>query len=339
MRVDFLYLSQEDVIQCGALDMAQTIKCVEDATVMLYQKNALEADAVHLLWNGISGKRMAVHAAYLGKGVDVAGGKIIASNPDNPLKSGIPRASAVLTLNDPETGYPISMMEGALISHMRTGAMTGVGVKHLVGHGSPVIGLIGTGPISRTSLMALNEVLDEIGHVKIFDLVDRRAAAFEEELEKDLCLDIRVAKSAEEAVRGSDIVVPATTVGPGEAYIEYDWLKPGCVLSDASIWDEKDDVIAKADRVVINNFQRLHFRYDRFAPLIAENRISRDAIVHLGAVITGQAKGRERDDDILLFCPRGMCLYDVYNGFRIYQTAKAKGLGQVLTLWKEPIWS
>jgi ornithine cyclodeaminase len=338
MGVDFLYLSQEDVVKCGALDMAQTIACVEEATVMMYRKDALEADPVHLLWNGISGKRMAVHAAYLGKGKEIAGGKVIASNPDNPIQRGTPRASAVLVLNDPETGYPVAMMEGATISHMRTGALTGVGAKYLVTKPRQVIGIIGAGPIGRTSLMALREVLNEMGSVRVFDLVGQRAAAFKAEVEGDLGADIRVVGTAEEAVRGADIVVPATTVGPGEAYIEYEWLGPGCMLSDASIWDEKDEVIINADKIVLNNFWRLGFRHDRFASLIADDRVSREKIIHLGAVITGEAKGREREGEIILFCPRGMCLHDVCNGYRIYEAAKARGVGRVLTLWERPVW-
>jgi ornithine cyclodeaminase/alanine dehydrogenase-like protein (mu-crystallin family) len=338
MTVEFLYLSQEDVIECGGLDMAETIKCVEKATVMLYRQQAREADGVHLLWNGISGKRIATHAAYLGAGVEIAGGKVIASNPDNPPKRSAPRASALLTLNDPETGYPICLMEGAVISHMRTGAMTGAGARHLVKKDRPVVGLIGAGPISRVSLLALSEVLREPGDVKLFDTAEPRARALKAEIAKDPGWDTRVVKSAEDAVRGSDIVVTATNVGPGESYIPYEWLERGGVLSDVSVWDETDDLIARADRIVLNNFQRLTFRYDRFGPLLADNRLSRDKIIHLGAIITGEVTGRDRDDDVILFCPRGMCLYDIYNGNRIYESAKRKGVGRMLTLWREPVW-
>ena len=338
MTVEFLYLSQEDVIECGGLDMAETIRCVEKATVMLYREEAREADAVHLLWNGISGKRIATHAAYLGAGVEIAGGKVIASNPENPPKRGAPRASAVLTLNDPETGYPICLMEGAVISHMRTGAMTGAGARRLVRKERPVVGLVGAGPIGRTSLMALAEVLRAPAEVKVFDTAEPRARALTAALGTGRGREIRVVRSAEEAVRGSDVVVTATNVGPGESYIPYDWLERGCVLSDVSVWDETDDLITRADRIVLNNFQRLTFRHDRFGPLLAERRLSKDRIVHLGAIITGEAPARERDDEVILFCPRGMCLYDIYNGYRIYEAAKRKGVGRSLTLWREPVW-
>jgi ornithine cyclodeaminase len=250
----------------------------------------------------------------------------------------MPRASAVTILCDPETMYPISIMEGVIISHMRTGAMTGVGAKYLAKKGPAVVGIIGAGPIARTTLMALNAAIDQIQKVKLFDLSDQRARLFKEELGKELGVDIQIVKSAEEAVREADIFAPATNVGPGESYIEYRWLKQGCFFSDPSMYDEKDEVILKADKVVINNYQTLENPHDRLAPLIADKRFSKERAIDFGSIIAGKAKGRENDKEIIVFCPRGMCIFDICNAYRIYKTAKARGVGQLLPLWSKPLW-
>lgn len=337
-KVEFLYLSQEDVIACGGLNSATSIECVEKATLMFYKQHAKEAMLVHLLWNGVEGKRIGVHAGYLGEDLEISGVKGIPSNPENPIKRGTPRASALLMLNDAETGYPFALMEGSLISHVRTGAMTGVGAKYLAQQEKPIVGLIGAGPISRAQLKALAAALRELSEVRLFDIDNSRADLFKRDMDRELGLNICIMKSAEELVRGSDIVVPSTNVGKSESYIQYDWLKPGCMLSDVSMWDHTDEVILKADKIVTNNDLLFEFPHDRIAPLLAKDLISKPDVLNLGAVMTGDAKGRERDDEIILFCPRGMIIYDMCVGYEVYRTAKKKGLGTTLPLWKEPVW-
>jgi len=130
--VKFLYLQQEDVIACGALDIAEVIQAVEKVYALHEQGQCIEPEAPLISWDGPHGRRILAHPAWVGGDVDVAGIKWIPSNPENPRKRGMPRASAIIILNDPETGYPLAVMDGTVISAARTGAATGVGAKYLM---------------------------------------------------------------------------------------------------------------------------------------------------------------------------------------------------------------
>lgn len=349
-EVSFRYLSQEDVIECGGLDMGSTLKDVEKGTVMVYRGDAIEATTGSLFWDipedtkhlrvGYPGsKRINFHGAYLGGDIDIAGIKNIPSNPDNPIKRHMPRASGMITLVSSETGYPFALMDAVIISHMRTGALAGTGAKYLAPRGPCVVGLIGAGPINQTALMALNESLKHIESVKIFDLRRERAIAFRDKMTEELRLNIRVVSSAEEAVRESDVIVPATTViSLDQAYIEYDWLKHGCLLSDLSVFDEKLDVFQKADKLVVNTSQTLERANLIPGALIAEGSFTEERFIDLGGIIEGEIQGREKEDEIIVYFARGMAVYDVINAYRVNRIAEEKGIGKTISLWKEPFW-
>jgi len=350
--VEFKYLSQEDVITCGGLDMAATLKDVVKATVMSYKGEAIEATTASLFWDlpkeevkiGYpSDKRCNIHAAYLGGDINIVGIKNIPSVPDNPIKQNMPRASAFITLCSAETGYPIELMEGSIISGMRTGALAGMGVKYLAPSGPCVVGLVGAGPINQTCLMAvdqaLKEVNKEIDFVKIFDLRSDRAKSFEDRMESQLNIDIRIASSAEEAVRESDIVVPATTVRRmDQAYIEYSWLKQGCLLSDMSLYDEKLEVLQKSDMLVINTAKALARTNIVPGNLIVEGMFKEEQFVDIAQIVEGELPGREREDQIIVYMARGMAIYDTINAYRVHKIAEERAIGQTLALWKEPYW-
>ena len=349
-EVNFRYLSQEDVIKCGGLDMDSTLRDVEKGTLMIYRGDAIEAATGTLFWHipedkehikvGYSAsKRINFHGAYLGGDIDIAGIKNIPSSLDNPIKRNMPRASGLITLVSSETGYPFALMDALIISHMRTGALAGMGAKYLAPKKPCVVGLIGAGPINRTALMALNASLEHIELVKVFDLQRERATAFRDKMTDELPLKLQLVSSAEEAVRESDVIVPATTVySIDQAYISYDWLKRGCLLSDLSVFDEKLDVFQKADKLVVNTFQTLNRKNLIPGALIAEGFFTENEFTDIGGIIEGRIQGRQNQNEIIVYFARGMAIYDTINAYRIYKTAEEKGIGKTLSLWKEPYW-
>jgi ornithine cyclodeaminase/alanine dehydrogenase-like protein (mu-crystallin family) len=125
--VEFLYLQQEEVIQCGGLDMDAYIAGVELAFMLLEKGDCIERESPIMQWADGTGRRIAFHPAYVGGDVNVAGIKWIPSNPENPTRLGLPRSNGLTILTEPVSGYPLAVMDGKLISDMRTGAVAGVG--------------------------------------------------------------------------------------------------------------------------------------------------------------------------------------------------------------------
>ena len=193
--VNILFLSQEEVIAAGGLDMNQAVADVEKVLGLLQRGEYCAPSKVVLRYeDDIASEatkgRINGMPAYVKGDVNIAGIKWIASSPQNPFQHNLPRASALVILNDPERGIPLAIMDGTIISAMRTGAATGVGAKYLARPDSKVVGIIGAGTQARTQLMALKSVLPCLETVKVNDLKMERSELLAKELGPELGVEI-----------------------------------------------------------------------------------------------------------------------------------------------------
>jgi len=336
--VKFLFLSQEDVIAAGGLDMAKTIECVEESFSLLDKGESIEPAPPMIMFGGQAGRRVTMHPAYVGGNIDTVGLKWTPANPDNPRTIGMPRATAMDIINDPISGHPLAVMDGTIISAMRTGAVTGVGFKYLGRPSSEVIGLLGAGVIARTQLMALKEVVKKIADVRVFDILPDKAKAWAGEMGQKLNLPVRAVDSAQEAVEGSDVVVGCTTVSADQRYVQPEWIKKGSLYSNISDNDATFETILQSDKVVVDGPRQ--FTIPVVMGLMAKEGLISFEQVHgtIGEIINGKKPGREDDKEKMFYSCLGLGVHDIYNARRIYDDAKRKGLGVGLTLWEEPYW-
>jgi ornithine cyclodeaminase len=341
-QVEFLYLSQEDVIAAGGLDMAATMQAVEKAFFLHGRGEIVQPLKVVLRWGPpeteeTTGRIMAM-PSYLGGDFHVAGIKWIPSKPGNPRRFGLPRASALIILNDPETGLPLAIMDGTVISAMRTGAATGVAAKYLARPDSEVIGLVGAGVQGRTQLMALNQVLKKVKEVRVCDLDQEKAVRFAHEVGDQLHLNIKPVANPKEAIVGADTFVTAT-VGT-RAYVERDWIGEGAFHAEISFWDTKPEALQAYDKIVVDDWNQVeHHGVDVSFRAVAAGLIPRTAIYgELGEIVCGKKPGRQTAQERILFNPIGMSINDIAEAYRIYRNAVERGIGQRLRLWESPIW-
>jgi Predicted ornithine cyclodeaminase, mu-crystallin homolog len=111
-------------------------------------------------------RRMMAMPAYLGGDFCTAGVKWYGSNIANREK-GLPRSILMFTLNDPDTGAPLAHMSANLLSAYRTGAIPGVGARHLARRDSRVIGLLGPGVMGKTTVAAFMAVCPQVDTLKL----------------------------------------------------------------------------------------------------------------------------------------------------------------------------
>ncbi len=337
--VKFLYLTQEQVIECGGLDMAQTIESLEKAFRLLDQGECIEPQAPIIRWNGLNSRRISMHPAYLGGDIQISGIKWIPSNPENPVKRNMPRANALIILNDPETGFPLAVMDGTVISAMRTGAVVGLGAKYLARPEAEVVGLIGAGVINRTQLTALHTAMKHIRLVKLFDIAPEKAHAFAVEMGQRLNLDIQIVDSAQAAVEKADIVGPATNANRADRYIQAEWLAEGVYLANLSANDYTFEAVLSCDKIVVDNKKQLQVPEAVLTDMAAEGLLSSDSLIELGAIVNGKKPGRTTGQERIFFSPLGMGIEDLINAHRVYREAGRRGIGQELELWHEPLWT
>jgi N-[(2S)-2-amino-2-carboxyethyl]-L-glutamate dehydrogenase len=181
----------------------------------------------------------------------VHGLKWISSFPEN-VAAGIPRASAVLILNDHDTGYPFACLEGSIISATRTAALAASAADwlRLRRPRATRVGFFGTGLIARyihTFLAATGWSFDEIG---VHDLSAGSAAGFRGYLERsDAARRITVHDSAEQLIRSSDLVVFATVAGQPHVS-ELSWFEHNPVVLHVSLRDLAPEILLASTNVV-----------------------------------------------------------------------------------------
>ena len=152
-KVEFLYLSEEDMIEAGVLDAGKCVDVMGEVVSLLSKgdylmggkdRNAhgimlnfpLESDIEDFPLNDSRDRRFMAMPAYLGGRFHLAGQKWYGSNGRN-VQKGLPRSILMVTLNDVETGQPLAYMSANLLSAMRTGAMPGLAAKYLTASKTP----------------------------------------------------------------------------------------------------------------------------------------------------------------------------------------------------------
>jgi len=365
-EVKFLYLSQEDMIEAGVLDMHKCVEVIDKAFKIMAKGDYLhggpgrEEHGLRIFFPEtprgpqmpVAGpdRRFQALVGYVGGEFNVCGEKWYGSNRTN-LERGLPRSILVVMLNDPETGAPLALMEGNLISAMRTGAVPGVGAKYLARQDSEAIGVIGAGVINRPCLMSLAEVLKNIKAVKVFDLLRTQSEAFSIEMKAKLGLNVYPVDSLEEAVRNSDVISFATS-GTESPFTETQWIKNGAYVALSAPADFEFGFYLTS-RIVADNW-KMHLGWRRDAEelpeerpaeyaaihrLIAEGRISDEDIENLGPIALGTTPGRTNDEEKILLLTGGLPIEDITWGYTVYKEAIKKGIGQELTLWEKPFWA
>ena len=338
---EFLYLSQEDVVAAGGTDMAAMVDVIERAFAVKAAGEVRMPPKVMITWADEPGSeelhgRIMAMPAYIGGEFDVAGLKWIPSVPDNPSRNGLPRANALVLLTDRATGLPLAVMDGTVVSAMRTGAVTGVALRHLADPGTEVACLLGAGVLAHTQLAALRVVLPSLREVRVYDPDGERCRRFCERAGAE----VRPAATGEEAARGAGAVVPATmAVVPSFAA---DWIAPGATVVLVSSLDGPLDLQAVTDLLVVDDWEHESTHPGRYAQrLVAAGLVPGDGsrAVELADVVAGRHPGRTSAAERVVVTPVGLAMDDVAAAWHVLAGARSRGLGTPLRLRSgPPVW-
>ena len=310
------------------LSMSDVLGLVEKAFGERGRKQVQMPPKSYLFFSKFNGD-LRIMPAYL-EGLDETGVKLVNVHPNNPSKYGLPTVLATILLFDPETGVPISIMDGTHITAMRTAAASGVAVKYLARKDARVLGIIGAGYQSLRQLEALNEVM-KIESVKIFDIVDKKAENLTTMAKDKLGLNARKAAGAEDAVRGSDVVVTVTPTR--EPIVKDEWVTAGMHISavgaDAPEKEELEAAILKRAKIVIDDWEQASHSGEINVPLSQGVITEADIYGDIGEIVAGLKPGRVSDDEITVFDTTGLAIQDVITAWRAYEVAEEKGIGRV----------
>ncbi|MCQ4773795.1 tyramine oxidase subunit B [Lacrimispora saccharolytica] len=369
-KIDFLYLSEEDMIKAGVKDMASCVEVMEDLLITLYKGDYVMGGANHNshgcmimfpddpqfegMPKNADDRRFMAMPAYLGGRYQMAGMKWYGSNVDNK-KKGLPRSILMMMLNDKDTGAPLALMSANLVSAYRTGGIPGVGAKYLAKKDAKVVSIIGPGVMGKTSLAAFVSVCPQVDTVKIKGRSQTSMDAFVKFVKEELpqIKHIEICDTVEEAVRDSDIISFTTTVRDDVAsfpYISGDWIKKGALISMPSAARFDDEFLAGCKLVVDNSklyeaweeeypyptYPQVQIIGTKFTDLKHDGKIKAEDIIDITDIIEKRRPGRESDDEIIVYSVGGMPVEDIAWGGTVYRNAVKMGIGIKLPLWDKP---
>lgn len=332
-----LFLTQKDIIKSGGSEISLAIDTMEKVYSLHEKKDYILPNKSVLRWGDMESEsitgRINSMPASIGGDFNSVGIKWISSAPKNPDRYNLPRATGVIILNDYETLMPISIMDGMLLSALRTGANSGVAAKYLARDNSEILGLVGAGAQNRTQLLALNHTLKNLKKVKITDLNKERAQQFSEEMSNKINIPIEVVDTAEQAVRNSDVFVTATVTKT--PIVKREWINEGALYIHVGSHECEFDVIEKADKIVVDDWEELKHRgVETISIMYTNGKIDETGIhAEIGEVINGVKSGRTNDEEFIYFNSVGMGIQDVALASVVYKNALEKGVGQKLSLW------
>ncbi|GAB3493417.1 2,3-diaminopropionate biosynthesis protein SbnB [Amycolatopsis cihanbeyliensis] len=261
--------------------------------------------------------------AYLGDQQEVAGIKWIASWPGNTAQ-GIPRASAMLILNDMATGYPYAMLESSIVSATRTAASAVLAAEELLGgREAKRVGFIGTGLIAEHVRRFLRDLDWRIGSYRLFDLDPAAAARFGETIGTDGGAEARVSEDAAGAFADADLVVIATVAGEPHL-VDPDLLAQAPVVLHLSLRDLSPELILASTNVTDDAD---HAVRERTSLHLAEQRTGNRTFVHgtIGEVLDGTL--RPVPGRATVFTPFGLGVLDLAVGRWVHDRLTAQGGG------------
>jgi ornithine cyclodeaminase/alanine dehydrogenase-like protein (mu-crystallin family) len=238
----------------------------------------------------------AVMPAYADGGA--LGAKLVTFYPHNV---GIHTHHAIIVLFKAETGEPLAVMDGRLITEMRTAAASAVATQRLARPDSSVLAILGSGVQAGSHLAALR-------HVRAFKEVrvwsPRNAPAFAQRH------GVQAAATAAEAVRGADVVVVAASATT--PILQGRWLSPGTHVNAIGAtrpeWRELDDDLVTRARIFVDSREAA---LREAGDVIASRRGGGSEVTEIGAVVSGADPGRRSAEELTLFKSVGVAVEDV----------------------------
>ncbi|MEE8526517.1 MAG: ornithine cyclodeaminase family protein [Thermoanaerobaculia bacterium] len=263
----------------------------------------------------------------------VFGLKVVSVFPGNH-GTGYDSHQGVVMLFETEHGAPVAIVDASEITAIRTAATSAVATRLLAREDAGELAILGSGVQARTHLEAMLCVRD-VRRARVWSPTRERREAFAAAAGERHGIDVRAVGSAEEAVRGADLL--CTTTSARQPIVEGGWLAPGlhvnAVGSSIASARELDTAAVVRSRLFVDRRESTLAEAGDFLFPKQEGAIDDDHIVaEIGEILLGQAAARRTADEITLFKSLGLAVEDLAAAHRVYVRAREQGLGTPVEL-------
>jgi alanine dehydrogenase len=245
-------------------------------------------------------------------------------------------ARFVVPLFRSTTGEMVALIEADALGQIRTGAASGVATKYLANPNARTAAIIGTGYQARTQLEAVAAVR-RLDRIRAFGRDPERRANFCREMTERIGVAVEAARSGEDAVKGEDIIITATSAT--KVVLESEWLAPGMHINAMGAnWPQKRELdaasVARADKIVVDSIEQSKMEAGDLIQAFGEDEKRWNAVQELSQIVAGKAPGRTNPSQITLFKSNGIATWDLAAAARVYELAVACNKGQTIPLWE-----
>jgi alanine dehydrogenase len=236
---------------------------------------------------------------------------------------------SILIYTDPETGFPLAIVDGSYHTVMRTGAAGAVSAKWMARQDSRKLAIVGAGHMAEGALATCNEIFDW-SDVRVWSRSQATLDAFvKEQQPKYDGFTITPSTDLEEVVRGADVVVTITPAR--QPIVKAEWISPGthiaAVGADKAGDQELEGRLLAGARIFVDDIRQCRTDGEINVPLSEGLITEADIAGEIGEVITGRKPGRTSDDEITIFDSTGIALQDSATVPLEYKRAMEKGVG------------
>ncbi|MGH9745944.1 MAG: ornithine cyclodeaminase family protein [Candidatus Acidiferrales bacterium] len=243
----------------------------------------------------------------------------------------------IVPLFQVQSGDLVALVEADYLGQMRTGAASGVATRILSRADSQVAAVIGTGLQARTQLEAISAVRN-LSEARACGRDPKRREAFAAEMTARLQLPVKAVASAEEAVRGADIVIASTT--STNPVVEGRWLKPGVHINaiGANFPQKREldgDAVTRSDVIAVDSREQSRVESGDLIHAFGENAEKWGGVRELADIVGGKVPGRTSAEQNTLFKSNGIAIEDIVVAGRIYELARARKVGTEIPMWEK----
>jgi ornithine cyclodeaminase/alanine dehydrogenase-like protein (mu-crystallin family) len=322
-----LYLSNEDVKKI--LDLGRAVEITEQALKdhgagrviwSTPEDLAIKPDKGWQSWVTGCALSTAAVAGFRIRSIKAAGGSRDAARPPRG-----PRR--ILILSDREGGEILAIMDEDWCHAVRTGAAATVACRALARKGAATLAMLGAGDTARATLPVMATAF-KLKEIRVTSRTPESRRAYARELGEKLGLRITPVDSTQEALRGADMVVSATTTS--EPFVRAAWLEPGVFVYSIGKHQEMDDAVYKMDKLLVDSWEHCKKKLD-MNRMLQQGLLRRDDVyAELPDVIAGNKPGRAADSERIFMRAIGLVNQDIAIADWVYRRAIEAGVGTEL---------
>lgn len=296
-------ISLEDIYKTKCFDLKQIIQIIEDALLAYSNNEILLPDKISQIFNeGLQTRINCMPSTLLKEGV--CGVKWVSVFPNNPKLYNKQNVSGVILLSEIKTGFPFAIVDGTLITALRTACLGAIGAKYLARKDSSVYGTIGAGEQAKTHFLVMKTLLPNIKTCYVSSRSNESELGFVDAMKAkfDDVEFITCNGDYDLAARNADIIVTAVS----------------CQAP-----------LLKADKIVCDDWSSLKHRGSPTIARMYEKGLLKDKDIYanLSDIISGKKVGRETESEFNYFNSIGLSFVDVAVANYFYKAVTSKGLG------------